>query len=61
MCINIMYNITTLRMYSNIKGKFQQCKNCSYFCTNLMNDIPGGASGNKIPANAGDESFNPWF
>ena len=48
-------------MYSNIKGKFQQCKNCSYFCTNLMNDIPGGASGNKIPANAGDESFNPWF
>ena len=25
-----------LRMYSNINGKFQQCKNRSYFCTNLI-------------------------
>ena len=47
MHIKVMYNMTTFinRMYPNTKFKFQQCKNCSYFCNNLMDQGYGFFSG----------------
>ena len=38
MCNKVMYNITTFiyKYIPVLNNKFQQCKDCSYFCTNLI-------------------------
>ena len=35
MCVKMVYNYIYLEYIPISNGKFQQCKNCNYFCTNL--------------------------